>query len=158
MHDKNPTMGCEQQIVRPNGKVAFQLAGADVMLAEDELLLLLELESILRDAGAAEVHLCRNVKDALACAESHKLTVAILDMRLGQESVTPVAHMLAKSCTPFLFYTGQRKSDPMFAEWRTRKIVSKPASSKVIIQILADLIQQRRQDCLARGLVAFGQS
>jgi DNA-binding NtrC family response regulator len=123
---------------------AAQLAGANILLAEDEFLLLLELESILRRAGAAKVYLCRNVKDALACAASQKLTAAILDIRLGQEFVTPVARVLAKCGTPFLFYTGQIMTDPMFAEWRTRKIVSKPARSKIILQVLTELIQQQQ--------------
>jgi len=129
--------------VKPRNNDAAQLAGAIVLLAEDELLLLLELESILRSAGAAEVHLCRNVKDALACAESQKLTAAILDIRLGQEFVTPVARVLEKCETPFMFYTGQTMTDPMFAEWGTRKIVLKPARSTIIIQVLTELIQQR---------------
>jgi DNA-binding response OmpR family regulator len=113
---------------------APRFAGAKVLLAEDDLLLLLELEAIVRDAGAAEVHCCRNVKDALASAGHQRFTAAILDIRLGQESVKPVARALAQCGTPFMFYTGQTVTDPMYAEWRMRRIVAKPARSQVIVQ------------------------
>src|SRR5215471_4679628 len=133
------------KIMKLRNNDAAQLAGAHVLVVEDELLLLLELKSMLRDAGAEEVYLCRNVNDALACAESTKLTLAILDIRLGQESVTPVAHRLTNDGTPFMFYTGQTLTDPLFAELRACKIVSKPARPQIIIQALADLSHQNSE-------------
>ena len=92
-----------------------------------------------------EVYICRNVDEALACAESQKLTVAILDIRLGQKSVAPVARRLTNYGTPFMLYTGQTLTDPLFAEWRACKIVSKPARRQIIIQALADLSHQNSE-------------
>jgi DNA-binding response OmpR family regulator len=123
---------------RRNGD-AVQLAGAHILVVEDEFLLLMELESILLRAGVENVYLCRNVKDALACAESQTLTLAILDVRLGPESVVPVARRLTNRATPFMFYTGHIVTDSVFAEWPACKILSKPARSQVIVQAAAGL-------------------
>jgi DNA-binding response OmpR family regulator len=124
----------------PSDDNAPRLAGTHVLVVEDELLLALELETILKDSGAEKVYVCRNVDDAVACVESRKLTLAILDIRLGRESVAPVARRLTNCGTPFLFYTGQVATDPMFAEWPGCKIVKKPARSKVISNALVELI------------------
>ena len=48
----------EQNIDRP-------LRGARVLVVEDDALVLMELESILQDAGAETVACCRNVNDGL---------------------------------------------------------------------------------------------
>jgi DNA-binding response OmpR family regulator len=109
------------------------------LVVEDEVLLLMELELVLRDAGAEKVYLCHNVNDALACAKSQKLTLAILDVRLGRQSVAPVAHRLTDQGTPFMFYTGQMMTDPMFAAWPGCKILAKPAPSRIIVQALVRL-------------------
>jgi DNA-binding response OmpR family regulator len=125
-----------------DGHESRRLVGANVLVVEDELLLLLELDDVLRAAGAANVRRCRDVKDALASIEKCRFTVAILDVRLRGLVVTPVARRLAASGTPFLFYTGQIETDPILAEWPGHPIVSKPASAKKLVQELSDLLER----------------
>lgn len=120
------------------------LANARLLVVEDEILVLLELEAILREAGAEEIHLCRDVASALAHIAADHVTAAILDVRLGQEVVTPVARALAARDTPFLFYTGQIASDPLLKEWPKNRILPKPARALTIVDALAKLIQRER--------------
>jgi len=114
-----------------------QLAGEHVLVVEDEVLVSLELESILEEAGAA-VELCRSTPAALDRLKTTPITSAILDVRLGSETVTPVAHRLAECGIPFMFYTGQSRSDPVLAEWPEHRIVTKPAASASIVRALAE--------------------
>ena len=58
-----------------------RLTGANLLVVEDELMLLLELESVLCDAGADKVVLSRSAGDALARAREEPLSAAILDVR-----------------------------------------------------------------------------
>ena len=116
-----------------------QLIGERVLVVEDEVLVSLELESILNDAGA-DVELCRTAPAALDRLKTAPITSAILDVRLGADTVTPVAHRLAERGIPFMFYTGQPASDPVLAEWPDRRIVIKPAMSASIVRALVETV------------------
>ena len=117
-----------------------RLTGANLLVVEDELMLLLELESVLVYAGADRVVLSRSTGDALLRARNEPLSAAILDVRIGPEVVTPVARALAKRGVPFLFYTGQPLSDPALDEWRASKVLTKPARPDVIVNAIAELL------------------
>jgi DNA-binding response OmpR family regulator len=116
------------------------LQGARVLIVEDDGLLLRELELILLGAGAAIAGCCRTVKEGLAVAEKDSVTAAILDVRIGRDTVAPVARQLARRGTPFMFYSGQLEDDPVLAEWAGRKFLYKPARPSAIVAALADLL------------------
>ena len=113
------------------------LKGVRVLVVEDDFIISMELEAILLDAGAEIAGLCRNVKEALAVADRNDVAVALLDVRLGSETVMPVARRLAEHRIPFVFYTGQVDVDPLVAEWPGYTIVAKPASPSAIVGALA---------------------
>lgn len=119
---------------------ASLLGGARVLVVEDDFLILMELEAILGEAGA-ETAGCSSVKDALALAEQNGLAAAILDVRLGRETVAPVARELARRGIPFVFYTGQHDT-AMRAEWPGRRFVPKPSQPRTIIDAVAGLLHQ----------------
>ena len=55
---------------------------------------------------------------------------------------TPVARELAERGTPFLFSTPvRRKTDPIVAEWRAVKVLSKPTSRKALLAAVAESLQ-----------------
>jgi len=117
------------------------LRGARVLVVEDDALLLMELESILQDAGAEIVACCRNLKDGLTALEQKPPAAAILDVRIGQGTIAPVALRLANCGTPFLFYTGQVENDPAVAEWSDHAVLTKPARPAAIVAAVADLLE-----------------
>ena len=116
------------------------LQGARVLIVEDDLLLLMELELILLEAGAEIAGCCRSVREGLAAADD-RIAAAILDVRVGRETIAPVARRLASRGTPFVFYTGQVPGDPELAEWPGCTILSKPARPGTIVAALADLLR-----------------
>jgi DNA-binding NtrC family response regulator len=115
------------------------LKGARVLVVEDDFLILMELEAILSEAGA-DIAGCRTVKDALALAERDGLAAAILDIRLGRETIAPVARELARRGIPFVFYTGQIDTSAMRAEWPDRRFVPKPSQPRAIVKAVAELL------------------
>ena len=121
--------------------INMPLHGARVLVVEDDPLLLLELESILQDAGAEIVACCRNVKDGLMAVEKNGVAAAILDVRIGRTTIAPVARQLAKRGTPFLFYTGQVENDPALAELSDHVVLSKPARPATIVAAVALLLE-----------------
>jgi DNA-binding LytR/AlgR family response regulator len=81
------------------------------------------------------------VEEALTAARNGNVAVAILDVRVGRETIAPVARQLASRGTPFIFYTGQVKNDPQLAEWAGYTVLSKPARASAIVGALADVLQ-----------------
>ena len=71
------------------------LQGVRVLVVEDDALLLMELESILVDAGAEVIAACRSVADALAVAHRESVAAAVLDVRIGRDTIAPLARQPA---------------------------------------------------------------
>ncbi len=117
------------------------LAGARVLIVEDFFIIALFLETMLAGAGATVAGPCRTVEDALATLDGDNPTAAILDIRLGHETVAPVAQQLSERGIPFMFYTGQIDTDPICKAWPDHKIVSKPANQRTILATVANLLK-----------------
>ena len=113
------------------------LDGLRVLLVEDDFLILMDLEDVLQEAGAEIIAQCRSVNAALEHVDDDDIEVAVLDLRLGDQTVAPVARRLAERGVPFLFYSGQIDSDPTLAEWPDHVLVHKPARSDAIVAAVA---------------------
>ena len=111
-----------------------------MLIVEDDTLLLMELESILLEAGAEIAASCRTVKEGLAAAAGD-VAAAVLDVRVGRETIAPVARQLASRGKPFVFYTGQVHGDPQLAEWPQCTVLSKPSRPCAILRALADALR-----------------
>jgi DNA-binding response OmpR family regulator len=81
------------------------LKGARVLIVEDAVLLALELETGLSEAGAEVVGPAYELEEALALLDQ-PIDAAVLDANLNGRSVTPVAELLAQRKIPFVFATG----------------------------------------------------
>jgi DNA-binding response OmpR family regulator len=125
-----------------SGPASAQLSGARILVVEDDFIIGLELSSILSDAGATVVGPLKTVQEALLSADDEALSAAILDIRLGAETVAPVARLLAAHHVPFVFYTGQSRTDPVQAEWPDCKTLSKPALPGMIVKAVTALLAQ----------------
>ncbi len=93
----------------------LSLQGARIFVAEDEVLIAMQLCDDLADVGAQIVGPAHALAEALECASEAEISAAILDCRLGRGSIEPVARRLAERDVPFVFYTGQTLSDPLLA-------------------------------------------
>lgn len=109
------------------------LAGAKILVVEDEVLIAFDLRARFEDAGAESVKLAHTLTDAMALAERSDVGVAVLDVRLGRDPVGPVAEALRKRRIPFLFYSGQPASDPVREAWSKVPAVAKPADARTLI-------------------------
>jgi two-component sensor histidine kinase len=81
------------------------LRGARVLIVEDAVLLALELETGLSDAGAEVIGPAYELEEAMALLD-RPIDAAVLDANLNGRSVTPVAEALAARHVPFVFATG----------------------------------------------------
>jgi CheY-like chemotaxis protein len=81
------------------------IRGVKVLIVEDAVLLALELEAGLTEAGAQVVGMAASLEEAQAMAHLN-FDVAVLDANLNGRSVVPMAHALARRGAPFIFATG----------------------------------------------------
>jgi PAS domain S-box-containing protein len=86
-------------------RTARSLKGSRVLIVEDAVLLALELETGLSEAGAEVVGPAYELEEAMALLE-RPIDAAVLDANLNGRSVTPVAEALARRKVPFVFATG----------------------------------------------------
>lgn len=84
----------------------LSLVGKKVFVVEDEALVLMDLEDLLRDLGCEIVASAASLDEALATAGEVGCDAAILDVNLAGRSIGPVADRLAGRGIPFLFATG----------------------------------------------------
>jgi CheY-like chemotaxis protein len=81
------------------------LRGARVLIVEDAVLLAMELETGLSEAGALVIGPAYELDEAMALLDQ-PIDAAVLDANLNGHSVTPVAEALVARRTPFVFATG----------------------------------------------------
>lgn len=126
--------------MEPLSDVAGVLDGVRLLVVEDDFIISLELQSVLGAAGASVMATCHKVSDALAVIRTKDVDAAILDVKLGCETVAPAAQELARLGIPFLFYTGQTENDPTRAEWPAAPIIAKPSPSRALVSAVAQLL------------------
>jgi hypothetical protein len=102
------------------------LGGARVLVVEDDYIIATEIELVLTEAGAEVVGPCRTVSEASPLAD-RRLSAAVLDVRLQSGTVVAVAPKLTELGVPFVFYTGQLRTDEVFAEWPLHDVLQKSA-------------------------------
>ena len=124
---------------------ADALSGRRVLIVEDEPLIALELRTVLTDEGAQVVGPGRDLAESLALASKAGLSAALLDVRLGGETVAPLAQALNDRGVPFAFYTGQTETDLVRQQWPAAPVVAKPSPGRDLVAVV-------------EGLCARGQS
>ena len=82
------------------------LDGLSVLLVEDEYLIALDAEQILKDLGAQSIEFASNLNRAKKHAEDGSYDLAILDLNLNGELSYPVAAILRGRGVPVVFASG----------------------------------------------------
>jgi CheY-like chemotaxis protein len=75
-------------------------------VVEDELVIAMELEDLLQRLGCVVLGPAPSIAQALQALDRERPDVAVLDVNLRGERVTPVAEALTKLGVPFVLVTG----------------------------------------------------
>ena len=105
---------------------ANQTIPARVLLIEDNMIIALDTEEMLREIGVQEVLVSGSVTQALRAIEKDRPDFAVLDFNLGEESSEPVARELKRADVPFVLATGYSAKEVRFEELGARAILKKP--------------------------------
>ena len=99
--------------------------GLRVLLVEDQMIVAMEVEDILRGLGCVVVGPVGTLKSAVRLAREEALDVAILDVSLDCDKVFPVAEELQRRGISFLFATGYEEQT-LPAKWQGVARIAKP--------------------------------
>jgi DNA-binding response OmpR family regulator len=121
---------------RPTRRVP--LVGVAVLIVEDEPLIALDLHAALSAAGAG-IMAATDAEEALRLIRRNDVTVAVLDIGLGERDCTAVCQALLHHSIPFLFHTGQSRA-AMLQAWPQAPVLTKPISHAEIVAAVAALI------------------
>jgi CheY-like chemotaxis protein len=113
-----------------------------VLVVEDEALIALDIETMLRSLGCVVVGPVATVEQALRALVVGSPDAAILDVNLGHEKVFPVADRLAERNVPFVFLTGY-SADILPQHHRGRPMASKPCRAEALARLLAPVLDVR---------------
>lgn len=113
------------------------LSGALILLVEDDYFTAAEAEAQLRESGAEVLGPSGSLAFAFALLEGRPApSAALLDIRLGEETVFPLAQALSLQHIPYVFITGYGVADIPPPEQR-RPVFHKPARWSAVIAALA---------------------
>jgi light-regulated signal transduction histidine kinase (bacteriophytochrome)/CheY-like chemotaxis protein len=114
-----------------------------VMLVEDQMLIALDVESMLGDHGIFDVTTSASAADALSRLLDYTPDVAILDVNLGAGTSLAVARELTARNIPFLFATGYGNSEMIPPDFSWVPVIRKPYDGTSLITTIAGLLENR---------------
>jgi CheY-like chemotaxis protein len=111
------------------------VAGKRVLVVEDELMIRMLLEGMLTDLGHTVAAEAGGVEEAVAIAKKGDFDIAVLDVNLNGQPVTPVVEILIERGVPFVFASGYGLRGVPEA-YRTIPTLQKPFQADALAQAI----------------------
>ncbi|MEG3175424.1 response regulator [Sphingomonas sp. RB3P16] len=115
------------------------LTGRRILAVEDEMLVLMNIETALKDFGCSTICSASSVVEALALLARQSFDAAILDVNLGGEKSYQVADALVRLGVPFVFSTGY-SDHGVRIDLEDRPVLRKPYTRAALYAAFARLI------------------
>jgi len=115
------------------------LADTSVLIVEDEPLVALDIHAALSATGASVIAATKGA-EALELIHTAEISVAVLDINLGDRDCSAACRALSRRRIPFLFYTGYPIAE-VLKEWPDAPVLIKPAKTRVIVKRVAALVK-----------------
>ncbi|HLH12304.1 MAG TPA: response regulator [Methylovirgula sp.] len=96
-----------------------------ILIVEDEAFVAVMLADMLEELGYEVAASVSQVSQAREFLADGNVDIALLDVKLGNETIDPVADLLAERRCPFIFTTGYGQ-DGVPAAYANRKVLQKP--------------------------------
>ena len=110
-----------------------------VFVVEDEMMIRMLLDGMLDDLGHSIAAEAGRIDEALALAKEADFDVAILDVNLNGEPITPVVEVLVARGLPFVFATGYgQRGVP--EPYRSHPTLQKPFQSDALARALDEAV------------------
>ncbi len=113
------------------------LSGLSVLLVEDEYLIALDAEQMLRDLGAKNVEIVSTFESAKEYTQDGQFDIAVLDVNINGQLSFPIAEILKRRDIPVVFATGYALRDRPMPGFEGGVCVGKPYTIEGLRKALA---------------------
>jgi two-component sensor histidine kinase/DNA-binding response OmpR family regulator len=135
-----------------NSAVPFEVGPRRrVLLVEDETLIAMMMEGLLRDLDLEVVGPFGTVGDALEAVRHEAIDAALLDVNLGGEMAYPIAQLLQAKKVPFVFMTGYG-SETIAVPFANVRVFQKPLEREVLRDLFVPDPRQSAPAEIARAV------
>ena len=119
-----------------------QLAVQHALVVEDGVVLSIEMESMLRELGVANVHCAGELEQAQRYVESQRFDLAVLDINLAGHPVFEVAEALRRQNVPIIFVSGCEDQYEMPTSLLKIPALTKPIDKSRLAEALRRLLSE----------------
>ena len=120
------------------------LDGLKVLLVEDEFLIAVDAEDLLRELGASEVSTANTFEEAEARVKAGGFDVAVLDVNLNGKMSFPIGRLLRERSLPFVFASGYTLESRAIPGLENEIYITKPYQLEQFRDRLGQAIACRR--------------
>ena len=115
----------------------------NILVAEDESLIADDIADWVKAAGGRVIGPARTVARALDLIGTTPVDAAILDARLEDRDITPVAQLLVARHVPLIVYSGLGLPNELAAAHPDITLILKPTPTVAVVQRLAALLRDQ---------------
>ena len=126
----------KMQDIQPLPPAAGTLAG-DVLVVEDNIIISMDAEDIMKELGASSVTVVSNVNAAMNALDEKIFSFVLLDVNLGVETSEPVASALVDAGVAFAFATGYGDAAELTKRFDGAPVIQKPYERSSIANAIA---------------------
>jgi light-regulated signal transduction histidine kinase (bacteriophytochrome)/CheY-like chemotaxis protein len=131
----------------PAQAIPTAVSALKILLVEDQLLIAMDVETALTDAGVKTMRTAATAAEALKMIAIDQPDAAILDVNLGSGTSIPVAEELMKRGVPFIFATGYGDSAHIPRSLAKVPVLRKPYDADTLIVALAAIAPPPAAHC-----------
>lgn len=111
-----------------------------ILIAEDELFVALDLEYVVERVGYQTSGPFTSVKEADGSISAELPACAILDVRLTDGEIFPVADRLREAGVPILFHSGHADEGELLHRYPAARVCPKPSTLAALQDALTALL------------------
>ncbi len=115
------------------------LAGKNVLVVEDEMLVMMAIEDMLTDLGCTSIAVAGSIDQALELIGTENFDLATIDLNLNGDRSYPVARALDARGVPFAFSTGYGEYG-IGEGFGGRPVLTKPYGDLQLVTVLTALL------------------
>jgi DNA-binding NtrC family response regulator len=119
------------------------IRGRRILIAEDEAMIALDLESVLQDLGCEIIGPVANVEDIVEQCEAHHPDGALLDINLRGKQVFAVLPRLIQQGVPVIITSGYDDVTLIPQDFRELPRISKPFNQTALRELCVTVFAKR---------------
>ncbi|MEE4451534.1 HWE histidine kinase domain-containing protein [Novosphingobium resinovorum] len=122
---------------------AGELASGAALIVEDNVIIAMEAEDVLRGFGFTDCRIAGSVGAALGVLEGAHVSFAMLDVNLGKDTSEDVARALEARAIPFIFASGYGERSLQSSEFKGVPVVTKPYGERDVRSAIGRVMKGR---------------